>query len=123
MPLRLLCDEHVGKKSFFPQLKRNFSATHSTNISKLGKGASDTEIWKHAVDLNFNVLTADDHFINGNADPGDGTHPGVILYEDDAQINSLVSALLGVDNLLSSSMIASNDMTVHIPDGWPPHAP
>lgn len=116
MTLRLLCDEHVGKKSFYPQLRRHFTAEHVIDIPQLGRGTKDTKIWEYAVQNDYLVLTADDHFVDGSADPGQGLIPGVIYYDDSASINTLVAALRGINNHLSFNAISSNDTILYIPN-------
>jgi len=123
MALRVLCDEHVGKKSFYRQLRRKFTARHVLDVPALGRGSSDTDIWNHAININFNVLTADSHFVDGTANPGNGTHPGILFYDDDAKISECVTALEAIETHLSSSQIASNDDEIYIPDGWLQYAP
>lgn len=123
MALRLLCDEHVGKAAFYPQLQQHFTVKHVLDEAPLGAGADDDEVWNHAVNVNFNVLTADDHFPQSKADPQNGTHPGVIYYDDAAAKSDLIRALRGISTAMTSSRIASNNLTLYIPGRWPSAAP
>lgn len=123
MALRLLCDEHVGKSSFYPQLRNRFTTKHVLDESQLGAGTADDVIWDYGVNVNFNVLTADEDFVTTDANPGNGTHPGVIYYDDDKPFQNLIRALEGLKSTVSSSAISSNDLVLYIPSHWTNAAP
>jgi len=123
MALRLLCDEHVGKAQFYPKISNHVTSRHVLDEPALGQGADDSDIWKYAVSTNFNVFTADTHFKpNESADPGDGTHPGVIFYDDDARTDRILEGLQAIDNATTSSKIAEygrkHNQIFYLPSQW-----
>lgn len=118
MAIRLLCDEHVGKAEFYPRLKSEFTVKHVLDEPDLGAGSDDEEIWSHADDINFNVFTNDTHFLDGTADPGDGSHPGVIIYDDFASYDDIIAALEVIDGVMSTSKIADRGDLHFVPGQW-----
>ena len=97
MTLRLLYDEHV--------------------LEALGAGAADEEIWRYAVDHDRIVFTNDRDYVDGTADPGDGTHPGVILYSGDAW-NHIADAVVSIDRSMPAEGIIAGDLELFVPGGW-----
>lgn len=79
--LRLLFDQHAGGE-LYDRLSaiEAFDTEQVRDIDSLGPRADDSDIWRYAVQNSRVVLTNDQHFVNGTADPGDGTHPSVIQY-------------------------------------------
>lgn len=123
MTLRLLCDEHVGKAQFYPKISNHATTRHVLDEPALGQGANDSDIWKYAVTINFNVFTADTHFRpNGKADPRDGTHPGVIFYDDDANTDRIIKGLQAIESATTSSKIAEvgkkTGQIFYLPGSW-----
>ena len=118
MSLRLLCDEHVGLQWYDSRLTKRFDAAHVLRIGQLGAGATDSEIWRYAVRNDYNVFTADKHFVDGTADPNDGTHPGVIRYNDNQSEDEIMDALKNIQRATSSQTIATNNSEFYVPGGW-----
>jgi predicted nuclease of predicted toxin-antitoxin system len=116
--LRLLFDQHAGGE-IYERLSSSdaFDIELIRNIDSLGPRAGDTEIWRYAVENNRVVLTNDQHFIDGTADPGDGTHPGVILYEnyDWAAIDEAIER---IEAVMNTEQMAENRVEFHVPTGW-----
>jgi len=80
--LRLLFDQHAGSETYErPSSSDGFDIELLRNVGSLGPRADDTEVWHYAVENDRVVLTNDQHFIDGTADPSDRTHPGVIPYD------------------------------------------
>jgi predicted nuclease of predicted toxin-antitoxin system len=79
MTLRLLFDEQTSKEAA-SRLSEHFDVERVVTVSELGPGADDDEIWPYAVEHDRTVVTEDPHFLDGEADPGDGTYPGVIFW-------------------------------------------
>lgn len=79
--LRLLFDHHAGGE-LYDRLSANraFDIERVRIVESLGPRATDPDIWRYAVRTSRVVLTNDQHFIDGTADPGEETHPGVIQY-------------------------------------------
>lgn len=113
--LRLLCDEAVGRKAFFPRLERNFSAYHVCDQSGLGPGASDRSVRRFALEHDLNVFTNDLDFLEAD-DRHD--HPGVLFYEETASIDEILQALRVIEQLLASSVIQEERLVVRVPGEW-----
>lgn len=123
MTLCLLCDEHVDKKRFYPKLSKRYATEHIVDIPQLGAGADDPDIWQYAVANDYNVLTNDPDFKpNGSADPNNGTHPGVIYYDDSLAIDKRVKGIEKIADVMTSQQIANigldQNRPIYLPDGW-----
>jgi hypothetical protein len=123
MTLYLLCDELVDRKRIYPKLSARFITEHVQDVPQLGSGADDSELWRYAVASNCNVFTGDTHFKpNGNADPNNGTHPGVIYYDDSLAVDKLIKGVEKINNAMTSQQIAdiglNQNQLVYLPDGW-----
>ena len=79
--LRLLFDQHAGGE-LYERLAASdgFDIERVRAVDSLGPEADDADIWRYAVQHDRIVLTNHQHFIDGTADPGEDTHPGVIQY-------------------------------------------
>lgn len=123
MTLRLICDEHVGKTKFYPQISNIATTNHVLEIPSLGTGAPDGDIWKHAVSINYNIFANDEDFKpGGSANPKNGTHPGVIYYDDDANNNDILNGLEKIRDTTTSSNISQlgedQGRIFYLPGGW-----
>ena len=123
MGLYLLCDEHVDKKRFYPKLNNRYTTKHVVDVPQLGSGTDDPDIWRYAVANDYNVLTNDTHFKpNGSANPNNGTHPGVIYYDDSLNVDKRVNGIEKIANAMTSQQIANiglnQNQIIYLPDGW-----
>jgi predicted nuclease of predicted toxin-antitoxin system len=114
MTLRLLCDEHVGDP-VYPMLADRFDLEHVLGV--LGPGTPDKDIWRYAVEGNQIVFTNDRDYVDGAADPGDETHPGVILYSGEAW-EEVVDAMSSIDRSMATDEIIAGNLELFVPGGW-----
>lgn len=116
--LRLLFDQHADGE-IYDRLSASdaFDIERVRDIDSLGPRADDVEIWRYAVENNRVVFTNDEHFIDGTADPDNGTRTGVILYEnyDWAVIAAAVERIEGV---VTTERMAEDGIEFHVPTGW-----
>jgi predicted nuclease of predicted toxin-antitoxin system len=99
--LRLLFDQHAGEEVYDRLAASNrFDVVLVRDVQSLGPEADDTEIWRYAVENDQVVFTNDEDFVDGKADPGDGTHPGAIRFTGKqwGRIAEAVEAIEGVTN-------------------------
>lgn len=114
----MLCDEHVGKAEFYPRLEAEFTVRHVIDVATLGPGTADEQIWEYADDIDYNVFTNDDDFIDGSADPENGSHPGIIFYDDFASLDDIITALQVIDRVMSTSKMSNREETHFVPGQW-----
>lgn len=112
--LELLVDVHVGGP-LYSRLQSHFITVRSVDV--LDSDADDDELWRYAVDNRLIIFTNDVHFVNGTADPGDGTHPGVIRYTG-RDWKRIHQALLQIDGIYSHENIVNNNLEIHVPGNW-----
>lgn len=115
--LRLLFDQHAGGE-IYDRLSSNdaLGVEFVRDVESLGPRADDTEIWCYAVENNRAVFTNDQHFIDGTADPGDGTHPDVILY-DSYEWAAIAEAVGRIEQVMTTEQMAENSVEFHVPTG------
>lgn len=113
--LRLLCDETVGRKQFFPRLQSSVEAYHVLDQSELGTGVSDRRIRRFALERRLNVFTNDVDFLDPEAD---GDHPGVVFYDETASLDEVLQAVRVVDQLLETDVLQENELVVEVPGSW-----
>lgn len=112
--LKLICDEHVGRKSLYPRLKSEVYCQHVQDQPQLGAGTPDREIWKYAARNNLTVFTNDGHFKPGGAaNPGNGTWPGVIYYDSDVPASKHQDAVRAIATQMSTKQIATYHKDKH----------
>lgn len=116
--LRLLFDQHAGGELYDRLVSSGaFDIELVRDVESLGPRANDDEIWRYAVESGRVVFTNDKHFVNGTADPGDGTHPGVIRYigHDWAAITE---AAENIGRATTTERMAENGVEFRVPTGW-----
>ncbi|PSP42845.1 hypothetical protein BRC68_09975 [Halobacteriales archaeon QH_6_64_20] len=91
-------------------------STSSTYWRSSGPGTPDKDIWRHAVEGDRIVFTNDRDYVDGTADPDDGTHPGVILYSGEAW-NEVIDAMRSIDRSMATSEIIAGDLELFVPGG------
>lgn len=116
--LRLLFDQHAGGE-LYDRLAANdaFDIERVRDIDSLGPSADDEDIWRYAVASERVVLTNGKHFVDGTADPDNGTHPGVIRFlgHDWATI---AQAIETIERSLSTEDIAQHGLELYVPGEW-----
>jgi predicted nuclease of predicted toxin-antitoxin system len=117
MGLRLLCDECVGDP-LFNSLKKRFDVVHVRQVNNLGSGTSDQKVWMYAVKHDYNIFTSDKDFINGSANPNNGTNPGVIRYDDTEPSYKIRGAMKNIEGSVSSQGIANQSLKLFVPGSW-----
>lgn len=116
--LRLLLDQHAGG-----ELYERLTANERVDVELvrdtegLGPEADDDEIWRYAVENNRVVLTNDRHFVNGTADPGDGTHPGVIRYTV-YDWSAITEAIEAIEQQTTTEQMAEYGAVYRVPGEW-----
>jgi len=113
MTLRLLCDEHVGDP-VYPMLADRFDLEHVLGV--LGPGTPGKDIWRYAVEGNRIVFTNDRDYVDGAADPGDETHPGVIFYSGEAW-EEVIDAMSSIDRSMTTDKIIAGNLELFVPGG------
>lgn len=116
MTLRLLCDEHVGG-AIHAMLDSRFDTERVVDSPVLGPSADDTAIWRYADENGYVVFTNDRHFVDGTANPEDGTYPGVILYTV-TNWKEVFRAVCAVATQMSQREIEDLGRAVYVPGSW-----
>lgn len=116
--LRLLLDQHAGGE-LYDRLSASdaFDMELVRDVESLGSKADDDEIWRYAVENDRVVLTNDRHFVDGTADPGDGTHPGVIRYTN-YDWPAVTEAVERIEAMMDTDEMAENRAELRVPTGW-----
>lgn len=116
--LRFLFDQHAGGE-LYDRLSASdgFDIELVRDVESLGPRADDTEIWRYAVESGRVVLTNDRHFVDGTADPGDGTHPGVIRYTN-YDWAAIAEAVEAIEQVTTNEEMAENRVEFRVPIGW-----
>lgn len=115
--LRLLFDHHAGR-----ELHDRLSASRALDIERvhdvelLGPTATDPDIWRYAVRTDRVVLMNDQHFIDGTADPGAETHPGVIQYVE-YDWAAIAEAIENIEAVMNTEDI-TDGTELFVPTGW-----
>jgi predicted nuclease of predicted toxin-antitoxin system len=119
MTLRLLCDENSGDLGLYERLSNDsrFSVERVVDIAPLGPRARDTEIWRYAVSNDYLVLTNGRDFVDGNADPGEGTYPGVIM-RSGTNWDRIFEALREIESHYSQSQVVAMGAELWVPGEW-----
>lgn len=118
MSLEILCDEHVEKHEMYPALSRRFRVAHVVDHVELGQGVPDEQIWRQADRMTYTLLTSDQDFLTGAANPEDGSHPGIIYYDETATVDACIKALNIIDSTTSSLHLGEHGIILHIPGAW-----
>jgi len=116
--LRLLFDRHAGGELYDRLLASDaFDVERVRDVDSLEPNASDPDIWRYAVETERVVLTNDGDFTDGTADPGDGTHPGVIQYVE-YDWAAIAGAIENIEAVMDTEGIAGYGTELFVPTGW-----
>lgn len=115
MTLRLLFDEHMAG-TVADRLSEHFNVERVVEVSALGASADD-EIWSYAVENDRTVVTMDRHFLDGTADPGNDTYPGVI-FTTTRNSEAIYRAIRAVGRYYSTDDLADRKGAVYVPGQW-----
>ena len=116
MSLRLLFDEQMPKEAV-DRLEGRFEVFRVVMLPVLGIGTDDSDIWRFAVQENRVVVTMDTDFLDGEADPGEGTYPGVIFCTDRSP-QVINDAIRELGRYYSSADLADRQEPVYVPGRW-----
>lgn len=114
MSLELLVDAHVGG-TLYSRLDSDFRIVRVVDV--LHPDAPDIDIWRYAVDNDLIVFTNDPDFVNGSANPNNGTHPGIIRYKG-RNWKKIHQAVLVIDSHYTQAQIADNSLELFVPGHW-----
>lgn len=114
--LKLVVDAHVGGP-LYSRLEQDSNFKTERVVDVLDPDARDAEIWQYAVENDRIILTNDEDFVSGVADPGDYTRPGVIRYigYDWRRIHQ---ALFNVHRHCTHDQIVEEGLSIHVPGKW-----
>lgn len=116
MSLRLLFDEQTPRETA-NRLSEHFDVERVVTVSELGSGTNDDVIWRYAVEHDRNVVSEDPHFIDGEADPGEGTYPGVIFCTNRSP-EVIHDAVRELGRYYSTVDLADRQGPVYVPGRW-----
>lgn len=116
MTLKLLLDEQIGRH-IQKELNRRVYTKHVVDVSALGSGASDKNIWQYAVQNDYIVFSMDSHFVDGTADPNNGTHPGIIKCNT-RNVQTIGDKIRKINSHLTHRTIVDNDLELYVPGSW-----
>jgi predicted nuclease of predicted toxin-antitoxin system len=116
--LRLLFDQHAGGE-IYDRLSASevFDVELVRDVESLGPRADDDEIWRYGVENDRVILTNDGDFTDGTADPGDGTHPGVIRYVG-SDWGRIAEALNRIEEQTTAEQMAEYGIVFRVPTRW-----
>lgn len=116
MTLRLLFDEQMSRDTA-TRLAEHFDVERVVTLSELGPGTADEMIWRYAVDHDRNIVTEDPDFLDGSADPGDGTYPGILFCTNrDSQV--IHDAIRRLSEYHSTAELVDRREPVYVPGRW-----
>lgn len=116
MTLRLLCDENIDV-GLADALEPEFETVRVPDVDGLGAAAADEEIWRYADENGYTILTGDEDFVTGAAQPESTERsPGIIHADQEAPSGDVVRALRAVNRYLSSEELT--DETIFVPGNW-----
>lgn len=115
---RLLFDQHAGGE-LYDRLSASdaFDIELVRDVESLGPRVDDTAIWRYAVENRRVVLTNDEHFVDGDANPGDGTHPGVIRYRGHDWA-AITEAIENIEQQTTTDEMAEYGTVYRVPGRW-----